>query len=141
MPADGGNISVKKYVLYNIRIREDSPASDQNSIVIERRYTNLLELYTNLKRNHPQLMQKVYFFPRKAFIGNFSAELISERSNAFEDFLDYVAATTELRESTHFLTFLQEIELDKACQLVDERRNEQAVPILENCFRLLNKVS
>lgn len=74
-------------------------------------------------------------------MGNFSDELISERGLAFETFLDYVAGTTALRESPHFLTFLEEIELDQACQLLDERRNEQAVPILENCFRLLNKVS
>lgn len=140
MPPDSSNTSVKKFVVYDIIIRQDSAASDQNSAVIERRYTHFLHLYTNLRRNHPQLMQK-FDFPKKAFMGNFSGELISERSGAFEQFLDYVAATTELRESPHFLTFLQEIELDQACQLLDERRNEQAVPILENCFRLLNKVS
>lgn len=140
MPPDSSNTSVKKFVVYDIIIRQDSAASDQNSAVIERRYTHFLHLYTNLRRSHPQLMQK-FDFPKKAFMGNFSAELISERSGAFEYFLDYVAAMTDLRESPHFLTFLQEIELDQACQLLDERRNEQAVPILENCFRLLNKVS
>uniref|UniRef100_A0A8W7P897 Uncharacterized protein n=1 Tax=Anopheles coluzzii TaxID=1518534 RepID=A0A8W7P897_ANOCL len=31
-------------------------------------------------------------------------------------------------------------ELRNACQLLDERRNELAVPLLENCFRLLNKI-
>ncbi len=138
-PNDSANASVKKYVVYDIIIRQDE--TDQNSAaVIERRYTHFLQLYTNLKRDHPQRMQKVDF-PRKAFMGNFSGELISERSCAFEQFLDYVAATNDLRESQHFLAFLQEIELDEACRLLDERRNEQAVPILENCFRLLNKVS
>lgn len=140
MPPENSNTTIKKFVIYDIIIRQDSASSDQNSAVIERRYTHFLQLYTNLRKNHPQLMQKVDF-PKKALIGNFSGELISERSGAFEQFLDYVAATTELRESPHFLTFLQEIELDQACQLLDERRNEQAVPILENCFRLLNKVS
>lgn len=141
MPPDSTNASVKKFVVYDIIIRQNQAASDQHSAVIERRYTHFLQLYTNLKRDHPQAMQKVFYFPKKAFIGNFSGELISERSGAFEQFLDYVAATAELRESQHFLAFLQEIELDQACQLLDERRNEQAVPILENCFRLLNKVS
>ncbi|XP_037037667.1 sorting nexin-20 isoform X2 [Bradysia coprophila] len=139
MPPDSSNTSVKKFVVYDIIIRHDQAASEQNSAVIERRYTHFLQLYTNLKRDHSQLMQKVDF-PKKAFIGNFSGELIAERSNAFERFLDYVVSTTVLRESAHFLAFLQEIELDQACQLLDERRNEQAVPILENCFRLLNKI-
>jgi len=119
-----------------VRIRQ---LQIKNTAVIERRYTHFLHLYTNLKRHHSQLMQKVDF-PKKAFMGNFSGELIAERSLAFEHFLDYVASKTELRDSPHFLTFLQEIELDQACQLLDERRNEQAVPILENCFRLLNKI-
>lgn len=140
MPSDSTNTSVKKFVVYDIIIRQDQANFEQNAAVIERRYTHFLHLYTSLRGDHPQAMQKVDF-PKKALIGNFSADLIAERSNAFERFLAYVVATTELRESAHFLAFLQEIELNQACQLLDERRNEQAVPILENCFRLLNKVS
>lgn len=140
MPPDSGNASVKKFVVYDIIIRQDQTAFEQNSAVIERRYTHFLQLYNGLKRDHSQLMQKLDF-PKKALIGNFSSDLIAGRSNAFERFLVHVVSTTQLRESAHFLAFLQEIELDQACQLLDERRNEQAVPILENCFRLLNKVS
>lgn len=74
-------------------------------------------------------------------MGNFSAELIAQRGLAFEEFLDYVIGIPKLKDSTHFLEFLQGDELNRACQLLDERRNELAVPILENIFRLLNKVS
>ncbi|KAJ6646187.1 Sorting nexin-21, partial [Pseudolycoriella hygida] len=101
--------------------------------------TQFLNLYTNLKNDHPKLMEKVDF-PKKVFIGNFSGELIAERSFSFEHFLDYIVTKSALRDSPHLLTFLQEIELDQACRLLDERRNEQAIPILENCFRLLNKI-
>lgn len=73
-------------------------------------------------------------------LGNFSADLIAERSSLFEIFLDYIVTVGELRDSPHFLEFLQNTELIKSCQLLDERRHEQAVPILENCFRILNKI-
>lgn len=73
-------------------------------------------------------------------MGNFSTDLIATRSAAFEAFLDYVVSQPQLRDSPHFLGFLQDTELDRACQLLDERRNELAVPLLENCFRMLNKV-
>lgn len=131
---------MKKYVVYDLNIRQDSlGACDANPVTIERRYTDFLNLYDGLRKDHAALVDRV-IFPKKVFIGNFSSDLIAERSSAFETFLDHVVSTPVLRESDHFLKFLQEAELTRACQLLDERRNEQAVPILENCFRLLNKI-
>lgn len=139
-PADAENASVKKFVVYDLNVRLDSTkCTDPNPVTIERRYTDFLKLYESLRKDHYILMNSV-IFPKKAFIGNFSSDLIAVRSAGFEAFLDHVASTSELRESPHFLSFLQGIELTRACQLLDERRNEQAVPILEDCFRLLNKI-
>lgn len=140
-PADGSeNKSVKKYVVYEITIRQDSTrANDINPITFERRYTDFLKLYETLRKEYAAATNEV-IFPKKVFMGNFSSELISERSAAFEAFLDFIVSRSDLRESPSFLNFLQGIELTKACQLLDERRNELAVPILEDCFHLLNKI-
>ncbi|XP_058825696.1 sorting nexin-20 isoform X2 [Topomyia yanbarensis] len=133
--ASGG----KKYVVYDVSIRRDSAEPDPNPTSIERRYTHFLKLYDGLRREHSQLVQNVTF-PKKVLMGNFSEELIGERSITFESFLDYIVTVPSLRDSEHFLEFLQGDELRKACQLLDERRNEFAVPILENTFRILNKI-
>lgn len=140
MPHDYRDTNVKKYVVYDVTILHESNECDPHPATIERRYRNFLTLYDGLRKDHSQLMSSVVF-PRKVLLGNFTSDLVAERSELFEQFLDYVVGKTVLRESPYFLEFLQEIELVRACQLLDERRNEQAVPILENSFRLLNKVN
>lgn len=139
---DGGSTSAgsgKKFVVYEVNTRTRGDEADSAPASIERRYTHFLKLYEGLKKQHSQLLQTVVF-PKKVLVGNFSAELIGERSLAFENFLDYIVSVPSLRDSEHFLEFLQGDELRKACQLLDERRNEFAVPILENTFRTLNKI-
>lgn len=132
----------KTHIIYDVSICEDPAAGKSNdnpSIIIERRYTDFRTLYDELRKKHASLLVGIQF-PKKVLMGNFSSELIADRSGLFEIFLDHIVASSVLRESMEFLTFLQSKELTKACQLLDERRNEQAVPMLENCFRLLNKV-
>ncbi|XP_058452182.1 sorting nexin-20 isoform X2 [Malaya genurostris] len=137
---DGGSASSgKKYVIYDVSVLKNSANHDPNPTIVERRYTHFLKLFNGLKKDNAQLVQNV-MFPKKVLIGNFSGELIGERSQAFESFLDYIVSVPLLRDSEHFLEFLQGEELSKACQLLDERRNEFAVPILENTFRILNKI-
>ncbi|XP_001661060.2 sorting nexin-21 isoform X2 [Aedes aegypti] len=131
--------SGKKYVVYDVSVRQDTSEPDPNPTSIERRYTHFLKLYDGLRKEHPLLVQTINF-PKKVLVGNFSTELIGERSMAFESFLDYIVSVPSLRDSDHFLEFLQGDELKKACQLLDERRNEYAVPLLENTFRVLNKI-
>lgn len=134
------NNAVKKYVVYDITVRRDSiHVKDNNPITLERRYTDFLTLYESLRKEHSSLLHD-YPFPKKVFLGNFSSELIIERSGYFEALLYHITTTNTLRESSAFLQFLQDTELIKACQLLDERRNEQAVPILEDSFHLLNKI-
>ncbi|KAH8349259.1 hypothetical protein KR067_007459 [Drosophila pandora] len=139
MPPDGEDVKVKRYVVYELTVSQDGEIQDTQPTKIERRYTDFRELYLALKRLHPAEMANKYF-PSKVLVGNFKTELIGERSAAFEAFLTYVASQANLRESMEFLRFLQNDELSRACQFLDERRNENAIPILENCFRLLNKI-
>lgn len=139
MPPDGENANYKKFVVYDISIRQDSTTVDPNPTTIERRYTDFLKLFEGLRKEQPALIQNVTF-PKKVLVGNFTTDLIAERSASFEVFLDYIVSSPLLRDSTYFLEFLQRQELARSGQLLDERRNEQAVPILENCFRLLNKI-
>ncbi|XP_062548287.1 sorting nexin-21 isoform X2 [Armigeres subalbatus] len=134
-----GTSSGKKYVVYEVEIRQVTSDPNPAPTVIKRRYTHFLKLYDDLRKKHALLMQGINF-PKKVLVGNFSGELIGERSEAFENLLDYIVTVPSLRDSEHFLEFLQGDELNKACQLLDERRNEFAVPILENTFRVLNKI-
>ncbi|KAL7740045.1 hypothetical protein ACLKA6_012394 [Drosophila palustris] len=139
MPREGDDPKIKRYVVYELTVRQDSNEMDAQPAKIERRYTDFRELYQSLKRSHPNELNNLTF-PNKVLMGNFSSELIGERSEAFEAFLTHVAEQTKLRDSNAFLRFLQHEELTKACQFLDERRHEMAIPMLENCFRLLNKV-
>uniref|UniRef100_A0A182QF40 PX domain-containing protein n=1 Tax=Anopheles farauti TaxID=69004 RepID=A0A182QF40_9DIPT len=136
---DGNTSSGKKFVIYEVNVRKDGPGPDPFPTSVERRYTHFLKLYEGLRKDHPTLVQSVNF-PKKVLMGNFTAELIGERGSAFETFLDHIVTVPSLRDSDQFLEFLQGDELRNACQLLDERRNELAVPLLENCFRLLNKI-
>lgn len=140
MPPTNINEASRRYVAYDLNIRQESiENTDPNPVTIERRYSDFLNLYETLSKEHPTLMNGVKF-PGKVFMGNFSADLIGQRSAAFEAFLDHIVSSSKLRETHVFLEFLQEKELSKACRLLDERRNEMAVPLLEDCFRLLNKI-
>ncbi|XP_037709387.1 sorting nexin-20 isoform X2 [Drosophila subpulchrella] len=139
MPPDGEDVKIKRFVVYELTVRQDGATEDTQPAKIERRYTDFRELYLGLKRLYPVELANKYF-PAKVLMGNFKSELIGERSAAFEAFLTYVVSQTKLRDSEDFLRFLQHDELTRACQFLDERRNEMAIPILENCFRLLNKI-
>ncbi|XP_011295681.2 sorting nexin-21 isoform X1 [Musca domestica] len=139
MPPDGEDLKVKRYVIYMLTVRQDTrTAMDPQPATIERRYTDFRDMYQNLKRDFPQEMSNIDF-PNKVLMGNFSASLIAERGRAFEDLLTHIAQNSTLRSSSTFLDFLQNIELTKACQLLDER-NDACIPLLENTFMLLNKI-
>ncbi|XP_068141627.1 sorting nexin-21 [Drosophila tropicalis] len=139
MPRDGVDLKIKRYVVYELTVRQDCATEDTQPAKIERRYTDFRELYLSLKRQYPVEMANK-FFPSKVLMGNFKSDLIGERSVAFEEFIAHVAHIEKLRDTDVFLHFLQNEELNLACQLLDQRRNEFAIPILENCFRLLNKI-
>lgn len=140
---EGANDNGKKYVSYELNLfkrTEDTPFDETAPRpIIHRRYTDFLQLYERLKKDYPQHLAGLVF-PKKCFTGNFTSEVICLRINCFEDFLNLILTKDELRDSDHFLRFLQDQELERACRLLDERRREVAIPILHNCFLLLNKI-
>ena len=130
--------TTKKFVVYDVICTLDSSTqADKTPAIIERRYTDFLKLYDALRKENALLMANVAF-PKKKILGNFTSDLISERALAFENFLDYCVSVPALRDSPSFLSFLQDDDVTRAAKLLDERRNESAVPILENCFQLVS---
>lgn len=139
MPPDGEDLKVKRFVLYDLTVRQDKYQQiDSQPITIQRRYTDFRELYNNLKRDFPQEMSGIQF-PNKVLVGNFSSSLIAERGATFEELLTQISRNATLKNSSVFLDFLQNHEMNKACQFIDER-NDLCIPILENSFFLLNKI-
>lgn len=134
------NANAKKYVLYKIMVRMQGVERSMDSLAyIERRYTELLSLYENLQKEYSTVLQEIVF-PKKRLLGNFSEDVIGGRAIGFEDFLDFIITVPALRETPAFMQFIQDIELQRACICIDERRHEQAIPVLENCYRVLNKI-
>lgn len=130
---------MKRYVVYRLQVNQRDP--ELRPVTIDRRYTDFAKLNTSLRQTFPDIFaENKIDFPKKVLMGNFSQNLIEDRSAAFEFFLEFIVNKPQLRDSPHFVQFLQNQELSKACQFLDERRNESAVPILENLFSLLNKI-
>lgn len=112
---------------------------DDHRATIYRRYTDFLKLFEAIKEQHADLFRG-YVFPKKCFMGNFSLEVVQERMTQFTALLHICLSSELVRETKEFLQFLQDQELEKACRLLDERKSEQALPILENLFYTLSHV-
>lgn len=129
----------KKHIIYTLQVRHALGKDDSHISTIDRRYTDFLNLYTALRNEHPNLLTSVNF-PKKVLVGNFDTKLISERSTAFELFLKHISNDSRLRSSHALLKFLQDGELKTIKEKLRQKEYGQAMPLLENNFRLLNKV-
>ncbi|XP_063838592.1 sorting nexin-20 [Ostrinia nubilalis] len=137
-----GAESEKKYVAYMLQVRQDNKEStvyDPDPANVERRYTHFLDLYNGLKKDCPALLNNVSF-PRKIVVGNFEPNLISTRCRAFETLLQLISGESRLRDCPASINFFQNIELIEARKLIEEKKFDQALSILETSFKLLNKV-
>lgn len=134
--------SEKKFVAYMVQVKQDNNETsvyDPDPANVERRYTHFLDLYNGLKKEHATLMTSLSF-PRKIVVGNFEPNLISTRCFAFEDLLRFVANDSRLRGSPAAISFFQDIELQEAKRLLEEKKFDQALSVLETSFKLLNKL-
>ncbi|XP_014248147.1 sorting nexin-20 [Cimex lectularius] len=127
----------KAFLIYSIKV--SSEAKDPQPVVIKRRYTDFLVLFNSLKNDFPDLTESVQF-PRKAIFGNFSKDVINERKEGFQKFLEVIGTTSQLRISPAVTNFMQYRELSNAVKLIEQNNLEQAVPLVENCFWVMNKV-
>ncbi|KAJ8970908.1 hypothetical protein NQ317_009060 [Molorchus minor] len=110
-------LTERKHVIYTLQVRFISGSDDLS----------------------PSLMANI-IFPKKVLLGNFDNELISTRSTGFESLLKHISMESRLRTSNALRRFLQEVELNNAKELLARNENIIAYPILENSFKLLNKV-
>lgn len=150
----------KKYVLYIVRVSKESEEQiDSEPSEFARRYTQFSDLYNNLKRDFPSPMSTVNF-PKKVLyhelfysniiflslhnfqvlLGNFDLKVIMSRTSGFVTFLEHIAKDVRLREAPCTINFFQQPELTKAKKLMEEKKYDQALSILEDNFKLLNKV-
>ncbi|XP_075212239.1 sorting nexin-20-like [Lycorma delicatula] len=132
------NPNDKKHVAYTVMVRKEGIEVDPYPSIIERRYTEFLTLYLCLRQSFPSAFT-AFNFPKKLLTGNFAPESISARSVGFEALLS-IAAQHTIRDSLHVTSFMQNRELIEAKSWIQSERYDQAIPLVENTFRLLNKL-
>lgn len=130
----------KKFVCYTVLVKK-SPGLERLPGVLERRYSDFSALFAGLRRRHPSCVALRDFpFPRKALLGNFTTEVITERSLAFRHLLSRVHASPELRRSPEFAEFTWRREVCRAHRLMTAGQFEDASVLLENAYSVQEKV-
>ncbi|KAF7492355.1 Sorting nexin-21 [Sarcoptes scabiei] len=128
----------KRFVKYTILMKR-TPGLETEPAVIERRYNDFRCFYNSIRRKFPLLFKDIYF-PKKIFIGNFSAEVIAERSMAFQKFLTYCLSLAEIRSSKELASFLFYPELNEAKNLLKKIQLEEAANLFENVYFIQSKL-
>ncbi|XP_066990738.1 sorting nexin-20 [Macrobrachium rosenbergii] len=103
----------------------------------ERRYSEFLTVYNALMKSHRSLMEEFVGFPKKVLIGNFSVEVITERCKGLERFMNFVYAEDVLRRTAVFSNLLYGQEIKKTDNLLLHSEFEEACPLLERTYILL----
>ena len=102
----------KKHVTYTVMMKRAS--EDKHPAVICRRYNDFCYLYERILCTfHPSILGE-FQFPKKVIIGNFKAEVITERTDAFHKFLNLIAQNDKLLYSDYFHAFLCSDEQNEA---------------------------
>ncbi|KAL1428936.1 hypothetical protein MTO96_016684 [Rhipicephalus appendiculatus] len=110
----------KKFVCYTVLVKK-SPGLERLPGVLERRYSDFSALFA-------------------ALLGNFTTEVITERSLAFRHLLSRVHASPELRRSPEFAEFTWRREVCRAHRLMTAGQFEDASVLLENAYSVQEKV-
>lgn len=128
----------KKHVAYSIMMKR--AGGDSNPAVIERRYNDFCSLYERILCTfHPSILGD-FQFPKKVLIGNFKAEVITERTDAFHKFLNLIAVCDKLLYSDYFHAFLCSDEQNEAVSYIKLGRYSDAAPLLETIFYVREKL-
>jgi len=108
--------------------------------VISRRYNDFCYLYERILCTfHPSILGD-FQFPKKVLIGNFKAEVITERTDAFHKFLNLIACSDKLLYSDYFHAFLCSDEQNEAVSFIKLGKFEEAAPLLETIFYIREKL-
>jgi len=128
----------KKHVAYTIIMKRIG--HDARPAVIERRYNDFCFIYECiLKSFHPSILGD-FMFPKKVLLGNFKAEVISERTEAFHKFLNLMSNCDSLLYSDYFYSFLTSEEHNEAVSFIKLGRYGDAVSLLETIFHIREKL-
>jgi len=128
----------KKFVAYTIMMKRAS--GDPHPAVIHRRYNDFCNLYERILCTfHPSVLGE-FQFPKKVLIGNFKAEVISERTDAFHKFLNLIAVNDKLVYSDYFHGFLCSEEQNEAVSHIKLGQYSDAAPLLETIFYVREKL-
>ncbi|XP_054712781.1 sorting nexin-21-like [Uloborus diversus] len=128
----------KKYVSYTVLIKR-APGLETQPGVLERRYSDFLNLFQIFKKRYPTLLGD-FPFPKKALLGNFTADVITERSVAFQHFLAFSYSVRELRQSLELAEFLYNREIQEAHSMMKLGQFEDSSVLLENVYFVQEKI-
>jgi len=128
----------KKHVTYTVMMKRAS--EDKHPAVICRRYNDFCYLYERILCTfHPSILGE-FQFPKKVLIGNFKAEVITERTDAFHKFLNLIAQNDKLLYSEYFHAFLCSDEQNEAVSNIKLGKFGEAAPLLEVIFYIREKL-
>lgn len=128
----------KKHVTYSILMKR--AGGEVQPAVISRRYNDFCNLYERILCTfHPSILGE-FQFPKKVLIGNFKAEVITERTDAFHKFLNLIAASDKLLYSDYFHAFLCSDEQNEAVSFIKLGKYQEAAPLLETIFYIREKL-
>lgn len=134
-------VSSRRFVNYTILIKT-APGLDTRPAVIERRFSDFLQLYQGLKSS-PSLAKLVdgcVSFPKKVLVGNFSLINIAERSIEFSRLLSLCILRKELLWSTSFVAFLLDKEIKEAQQLALYGDPDDCQALIESAYFIEQKL-
>lgn len=128
----------RKFVSYTILVKR-VPGLETQPALIERRYSDFLVLYKSLRKIFPDLLND-FPFPKKTLVGNFTPEIITERSVAFHHLLTFCISISELRLTQEFADFLFLKESREASRLMKVAKFDEASSVIENIYFIQEKL-
>ncbi|XP_028392833.1 sorting nexin-20-like [Dendronephthya gigantea] len=129
----------KRFALYTLTVTR-TPGLDSDKAVIERRYSQFLKLYKELKKVFPDFMGDIEF-PEKKLIGNLKDTLVRERCRLLQSFIRNIHENKEIKNSEIFKKFFYIESLQQGCQFICGGLFEQALNYLLNGLHLQQKLA
>ena len=92
------------------------PKLDTDQAIIERRYSDFLNLHKSIRKDIPAAVKDVPF-PKRELFGNYDSELLETRGRKFEKYLRYIFQQQGVRQCQAFKDFfyLRHLTLATAC--------------------------
>ena len=92
------------------------PKLDTDQAIIERRYSDFLNLHKGIRKDVPTALKDIPF-PKKELFGNYDKELLDQRGRKFEKYLRYIFQQQGVSQCKAFKEFfyLRHLKLGTAC--------------------------